>query len=87
MKERVVDMKYDPWGKVMRNRREAEQPRTPAAQLRTGDIATADGAGTAAPSRTVLSTAPAAPAKPSARRLNGCGGRTCTPGCTYGAAC
>jgi hypothetical protein len=59
MKERVVDVKFDPWGKVMRNRREAEQPRTPAAQLRTGDTATADEAATAAPSRTVLSAAPA----------------------------
>jgi succinate dehydrogenase / fumarate reductase iron-sulfur subunit len=64
MKERVVDVKFDPWGKVMRNRREAEQPRTPAAQLRTSDAAaTAEGAVTAAPSRTVLSAAPAAPVK------------------------
>ncbi len=36
MKERVVDVRFDPWGKVMRTRREAEQPRTPAAQLRHG---------------------------------------------------
>ena len=63
MKERVVDVKFDPWGKVMRNRREAEQPRTPAAQLRTGDATTADGAVTAAPSRTVLSAVPPAPVK------------------------
>ena len=63
MKERVVDVKFDPWGKVMRNRREAEQPRTPAAQLRTSDAATAEGAVTAAPSRTVLSAAPVAPVK------------------------
>ncbi len=70
MKERVVDVKFDPWGKVMRNRREAEQPRTPAAQLRagdtglrTGDAVAAEGAVTAAPSRTVLSAAPAAPVK------------------------
>jgi len=69
MKERVVDVKFDPWGKVMRNRREAEQPRTPAAQLLTGDATAADRAVTAAPSRTVLSAtpvaAPAAPAAPS----------------------
>jgi succinate dehydrogenase / fumarate reductase, iron-sulfur subunit len=67
MKERVVDVKFDPWGKVMRTRREAEQPRTPAAQLRTGDAATVGSvdefAVTAAPSRTVLSAAPAAPVK------------------------
>jgi succinate dehydrogenase / fumarate reductase iron-sulfur subunit len=63
MKERVVDVKFDPWGKVMRSRREAEQPRTPAGQLRTGDAATAESAVTAAPSRTVLSAAPAAPIK------------------------
>jgi succinate dehydrogenase / fumarate reductase iron-sulfur subunit len=59
MKERVVDVKFDPWGKVMRNRREAEQPRTPAAQLRTRDGAPTEGVVSAAPSRTVLSTAPA----------------------------
>jgi succinate dehydrogenase / fumarate reductase iron-sulfur subunit len=63
MKERVVDVKFDPWGKVMRGRREAEQPRTPAAQLRLGDTDAADGVITAAPSRTVLSAAPAAPVK------------------------
>jgi len=63
MKERVVDVKFDPWGKVMRNRRAAEQPRTPAAQLRAGDATPADGAVTAAPSRTVLSAAPPAPVK------------------------
>jgi len=63
MKERVVDVKFDPWGKVMRTRREAEQPRTPAAQLLTSDAAAAEGAVTAAPSRTVLSAAPVAPVK------------------------
>jgi succinate dehydrogenase / fumarate reductase iron-sulfur subunit len=63
MKERVVDVRFDPWGKVMRSRREAEQPRTPAAQLRADDATTADGAVTAAPSRTVLSATPAAPVK------------------------
>jgi hypothetical protein len=63
MKERVVDVKFDPWGKVMRTRREAEQPRTPAAQLRAGSAGTADGAVTAAPSRTVLRAAAATPVK------------------------
>ena len=63
MKERVVDVRFDPWGKVMRTRREAEQRRTPAAQLRTSDAAPADGAVTAAPSRTVLSAAPVTPVK------------------------
>jgi succinate dehydrogenase / fumarate reductase iron-sulfur subunit len=64
MKERVVDVKFDPWGKVMRTRREAEQPRTPAAQLRASNAMT-DSANsvTAAPSRTVLSAPPAAPVK------------------------
>jgi succinate dehydrogenase / fumarate reductase, iron-sulfur subunit len=64
MKERVVDVKFDPWGKVMRTRREAEQPRTPAAQLRASNAVT-DSANsiTAAPSRTVLSAAPAVPVK------------------------
>jgi succinate dehydrogenase / fumarate reductase iron-sulfur subunit len=65
MKERVVDVRFDPWGKVMRTRREAEQPRTPAAQLLAAVAATADSenAATAAPSRTVLSAAPASPVK------------------------
>ncbi|HEY5050568.1 MAG TPA: succinate dehydrogenase/fumarate reductase iron-sulfur subunit, partial [Acidothermaceae bacterium] len=60
MKERVVDVRFDPWGKVMRSRREAEQPRTPAAQLRATDAMADSGTSvTAAPSRTVLSAAPA----------------------------
>ena len=64
MKERVVDVRFDPWGKVMRTRREAEQPRTPAAQLGVAEAAAGgEGVATAAPSRTVLSTAPAAPVK------------------------
>ena len=65
MKERVVDVRFDPWGKVMRTRREAEQPRTPAAQLHAGGAAAAgtESVVTAAPSRTVLSAVPAAPVK------------------------
>src|SRR5450432_688946 len=66
MKERVVDVKFDPWGKVMRGRRAAEQPRSQVSG-RSGS-ATSSGGGrpaeTAAPARTVLRTppAPAAPA-------------------------
>ncbi len=78
MKERVVDVKFDPWGKVMRSRREAEQPRTPAsarstssaASARSSSAAGSGGAGggaTATPARTVLRTPPAPPAaRPSA---------------------
>jgi succinate dehydrogenase / fumarate reductase, iron-sulfur subunit len=67
MKERVVDVKFDPWGKVMRTRREAEQPRTPASG-RSGNAGggAASGHGptatTATPARTVLRTPPAPPA-------------------------
>ena len=52
MKERVVDVRFDPWGKVMRSRREAAQPRTPAGRSHNAPAAT----GTAAPARTVLRT-------------------------------
>ena len=62
MKERVVDVKFDPWGKVMRTRREAEQPRTPA----SGRSSSAGGrtAKTAAAAQTVLRTPPRPPAAP-----------------------
>ncbi|HTC71067.1 MAG TPA: succinate dehydrogenase/fumarate reductase iron-sulfur subunit [Acidothermaceae bacterium] len=64
MKERVVDVKFDPWGKVMRTRREAEQPRS-AVSSRSGIAAGAAGGAsrpTAAPARTVLRNPPAPPA-------------------------
>jgi hypothetical protein len=67
MKERVVDVKFDPWGKMMRGRREAEQPRSQVSG-RSGSATSSGGGGrsaeTAAPARTVLRTppAPAAPA-------------------------
>jgi succinate dehydrogenase / fumarate reductase, iron-sulfur subunit len=66
MKERVVDVRFDPWGKVMRTRREAAQPRTPARSLHA-PAAAVSATGVAAPARTVLRTPPethtAAPAK------------------------
>jgi succinate dehydrogenase / fumarate reductase iron-sulfur subunit len=68
MKERVVDVKFDPWGKVMRSRRDAEQPRMPAsgrgAAGATGGAASGRAAAgaTATPARTVLRTPPAAAA-------------------------
>ena len=72
MKERVVDVKFDPWGKVMRTRREAEQPRTPASD-RSGTVTASGGddatsktggraATTAAAAQTVLRTPPRPPA-------------------------
>jgi succinate dehydrogenase / fumarate reductase iron-sulfur subunit len=67
MKERVVDVRFDPWGKVMRGRREAAQPRTPASSHSSASATAGGTAATAAPARTVLRTPPeaaaAAPAK------------------------
>jgi succinate dehydrogenase / fumarate reductase iron-sulfur subunit len=68
MKERVVDVKFDPWGKVMRGRREAEQPRSQVSG-RSGSATSSGGrssAETAAPARTVLRTPPAPAAMPAA---------------------
>ena len=74
MKERVVDVKFDPWGKVMRTRREAEQPRTPVSRragtapssgaASSGAPSGGGAAATATPARTVLRTPPAPPSAP-----------------------
>src|SRR5664279_4202227 len=67
MKERVVDVRFDPWGKVMRSRREAAQPRTPARSHPSAPAATGSSTGIAAPARTVLRTPPEAPAVAAAK--------------------
>ena len=64
MKERVVDVRFDPWGKVMRGRREAAQPRTPARSHPSTPAATG-----AAPARTVLRTPPEAAAVAPAKAM------------------